>query len=404
MSATDTLPEPLVLEDPVHLEAAISLFGRAMVGLPFGIFDFEDPQEPGRVLGVFDADELVGTANSYAGSLTVPGGARVPHAAVTHIGIKGTHRRRGLATQLVAAQLRRARDDGEVLASLRASQPGIYERFGYGVATLSAELAIDAHAAELRPGVVRSSDVREVPIGGSAGLQGRIFDRHARSRPGAISRHASWWRLFHVEDPSRHHYLVVHGPAGAEDGYVRFHPIGTDGWFHSPERTVVVDDLVAASLDVEIALLAYLLDLDVVDRIVISSAPIDHPLADLLTDIRAVQTLTTHDETWLRLVNVEEALAARTYADGPDLVLEVADRLLTENNARFAIGAAGVQRTDAPPDLVVDVDALAAGFLGRPVWRALATAGRLRELTPGSLALAERRFVTSLAPYSGTVF
>lgn len=404
MSATKTLSEPFALEASQHLETALSLFSRAMVGLPHGLLDLEELQEPGRVLGIFDEDELVGTANSYASSLTLPGGSRVPHAAVTHIGIKVTHRRRGLATRLILAQLRQARADGEIVASLRASQPGIYERFGYGVASLSAELAIDTRAARLRAGARRDGEVREVPVAGSARLQSRVYDSHARGRAGAISRPESWWRVHRVDEPSRHQYLAVHGPAGVEDGFVRFHPIGTDEWFHSRERTIVVDDLVAASLDVEIALIGHLLDLDLVDRVVIGSAPHDHPLADLFTDVRAVQTLATHDETWLRLVDVEAALAARTYRSGAPLVVEVTDPLLAENNARFAIGGERVERTATPADLRVGIDALAAVFLGRPAWRALEATGRVHEQTPGALQEAERRFVTSLEPYSGTVF
>ncbi|EUA85567.1 acetyltransferase family protein [Mycobacterium ulcerans str. Harvey] len=63
--------------------------------------------EPGRTVGTFIDEQLVGTADAATSDLTLPGGAIVRHAAVTRIGVLPTFRRRqGIATELMNHQLR----------------------------------------------------------------------------------------------------------------------------------------------------------------------------------------------------------------------------------------------------------------------------------------------------------
>ncbi len=79
---------------------------------------------------------------------TVPGGARVPTAGYSRVGVLPTHTRQGLLTQLMQRSLREAHERGHVLASLRASEAPIYGRFGYGLAGdfVAAHITSDANA------------------------------------------------------------------------------------------------------------------------------------------------------------------------------------------------------------------------------------------------------------------
>ena len=104
---------PLTTAEEVN--AGFRVFLRAMVGLPFRDVDAAEVTEPGRFLGALDGAEVVGSADSYAGWLVVPGGARVPHAAVTHIGVLPTHRRRGIVSRLVARPLQDIAARGEAV-------------------------------------------------------------------------------------------------------------------------------------------------------------------------------------------------------------------------------------------------------------------------------------------------
>ena len=91
--------------------------------------------EPGRGIGAFDGDRLVGIATAYPFGMTVPGGS-VPAAGVSWVGVLPTHRRRGVLSALMDHQLTDLHDSGrEPVAVLWASEPAIYGRYGYGQAS-----------------------------------------------------------------------------------------------------------------------------------------------------------------------------------------------------------------------------------------------------------------------------
>src|ERR1700759_5823518 len=115
-----------VLDSEDDLIAAANVFRAAMVGFP-PLSNLAPGQittliEPGRTIGAFVGGQLVGTADAVTSGLTLPGGAIVGHAAVTHIGVLPTFTRRGIATELVRHQLSDIAGRGEVVATLRASE------------------------------------------------------------------------------------------------------------------------------------------------------------------------------------------------------------------------------------------------------------------------------------------
>ncbi len=142
-----------------------------------------------RMLGAFDADGvLCGTTGAFSQNLTLPGGARVPVAGVTAVGVLPTHRRRGVLTALMAHQLDDVADRGEAMAVLTASEATIYRRFGYGVATRLEYARVDRERARRFavpvPGewwlrlVDDAEAVEEAPA---------VFDAHVASCPGGLT-------------------------------------------------------------------------------------------------------------------------------------------------------------------------------------------------------------------------
>jgi predicted acetyltransferase len=402
-----------VLTRTDEVAAAAAVFRTAMVGLPIPSFG-PDPGpfiEPGRSLGAFDADgQLVGGADAYTSWLTVPGGARVPHGAVTHVGVLPTHTRRGIVTALITRQLHDLAARGEVVASLRASEAVIYERFGYGIATWAADYELDRRHGALRPAVggaasAGTSQVRLADPAASGKLLAEIYRQAAWT--GAIDRPRYWWNLRrHIaEAGSGQRYLAVHGPEGGEDGYVSYHPVDTERWFGGQSRTVVVDDFIAHSQRAYLALVRYLATLDLIDVVRLPGRPADDPLPQLFADVRAVRVSGVRDETWLRLVDVEAALRARGYGPHAEpAVIWVTDRLLPANSGGYRVAADGVRRSDEDPGIELDVAALASAYLGATRFSTLALAGRATERRPGALAAADELFAVARAPFAGTGF
>jgi predicted N-acetyltransferase YhbS len=110
--------------------------------------------EPGRLHAAFEGPEPVGGAGAFSFELTVPGG-RVPAAGVTVVGVMPTHRRRGMLTAMMRAQLEDVHRRGEPVAVLWASEGPIYGRFGYGPASQCGSIRSSARTA---PSAHRLSD------------------------------------------------------------------------------------------------------------------------------------------------------------------------------------------------------------------------------------------------------
>jgi predicted acetyltransferase len=411
---TTTSRDIRVLTTAEDVAAAAAAFRTAMIGLPLPPpGDVTAVTEPGRTLGAFAGGQLIGGADSYTSWLTVPGGARVPHAAVTHVGVLPTHTRQGALTALLRAQLADIAARGEVVASLRASEAVIYERFGYGVASWAADYELDRRRGRLRD-TVRGADgaprtVRLVDAATAVKLLPEVY--RVAAWTGSIDRPAYWWnqRKEWAAADSGPRYVAVHGAEGAEDGYLSYHPVDTAGWFGGSNRTVVVGDLVAHTADAYLGLIRHLAELDLIDTVRLPGRPVDDPLPQLFTDLRAARVTAVRDETWLRLIDVHRALAARTYrtgalALGTPLVAEVSDELLPANAGRYRIDAGGVSRTAEPAGISLGVAALAAAYLGGTRFGALAAAGRVTEHLPGAVALADALFGTERAPFAGTGF
>ncbi len=138
-------------------------------------------------LSAWDGDRCVGHVAGYRFDTLVPGGAWLPTSGVTRVGVLSTHRRRGLLRELLSRLLTEAADRGQVLASLRASETRIYQRFGFGLAGRSAEATITLAG--------RPSDHRAATGGTMRLLRPDeilptvvdVYDRAAR-RPGVLKR------------------------------------------------------------------------------------------------------------------------------------------------------------------------------------------------------------------------
>jgi predicted acetyltransferase len=403
-------PEIRVLDGEDGLIAAANLFRTAMVGFP-PLSNLAPGQitrllEPGRTVGAFVEGQLVGTADAVTSGLTLPGGAVVGHAAVTHIGVLPSFTRKGVATELIRHQLGDIAARGEVVATLRASAATIYERYGYGVASSSQSVEVQTARATLRPGVGTGGAVRLIDAGEAWDVLPRIYAENRSSRPGTIDRPSVWWQglRLRTESASGASYIAVHGDPGSESGFARYRPIDTETWFVSDQRTIVVEDFFAPTMDAYLGLLRFLLGLDLIDRVMFWMLPVDDPLPWLLVDRRSARVTAVHDETWLRIIDVPKALSARRY-DGDDAVtIAVNDPLLVKNSAIFSIGGDGAEPTDRRPDLHVGAAGLASVLLGGATWQGLAAGGLVRADNPAALAVADRLFAVPNAPYAGFFF
>ncbi|MER7764478.1 GNAT family N-acetyltransferase [Streptomyces sp. NPDC097619] len=368
-----------------------------------------------RTQGAFDPDtgRCVATFRSFAQSVTVPGGAAVPATAVSNVAVLPTHRRRGLLSRMMAADLTAARARGEVLATLIAAEYPIYGRYGFGPAATCVEWEVDVHRTGLDPRRTgRPEGGGRVDLVTPAEVRALGPELHERFRPlvhGAIDRDDRWWNISTgVEAPSHRpwrerFFAVYRGPEGRVEGLLSY--LADDRWDEAktPRNTVTVIDLIALGPTAERALWHYLCSVDWVARIRTGYRAPDDLLPDLLPDPRAAAIRTRADWLWVRLLDVVRALEARTYEGAGALVLEVEDRHgFAAGRWRLEAGADGRARcaaTDAPAELLLDASALGSLYLGDASAVRMAALGRVTETVPGAAARAERLFRTARRPW-----
>ncbi|MEV7176000.1 GNAT family N-acetyltransferase [Kitasatospora sp. NPDC093679] len=367
--------------------------------------------EVGRSLVVCDGAEPVGGGGAFSFRMAVPGGAVLPVAGVTMVGVLPTHRRRGGLTALMRRLLDDVRAAREPLAALTASEPGIYGRFGFGRATWRMAVKVPCHRVSLpvaeNPALrLRLAD----PVEASPACE-ELYAALVPGRPGRLERSPGWERHPLLDVPSsrggfspRQCVLAEDAGSGRLLGYARYSAKVDWSAADNAVGRVKVRDVEALTPAVYARLWRFLLDLDLVDTVEAGNLPVDDPLLHLVSDVRRLEPRLS-DALHLRLVDVGAALESRGYAQPLDVVLEVADGFCPWNAGRWRLRSAGpgratsCVRTGAPADLVLDVRELGCAYLGGETLAALARAGLVTELREGALAQASRAFASDVAPW-----
>ena len=363
---------------------------------------------PGRTFGGYVDGTLAGCTMSFPMHTTVPGGAALPTAAVTRVGVRADHTRRGVLSALMREQLAAVAADGEPLAALRASEYPIYGRFGYGVTSRGVDVQLDPRKVSLHPAAPRTGEVRMISKPEFGAVLPVVYERIGARRPGMFRRSQMWWHVgLDRPDDQRHVLAAVHTGADGDDGFVVY-TLEENHEGDSPWGTAVqIEDLHAADAAATTALWRFVLGIDMINRVRAWQRPLDEPLHLLVADPREVATKGVFDELWLRVVDVPAALSARSWAGSDamdDVVLGVRDALLPSNGGSYRITPDGVSRVDKAPQVECDVAVLGRLYLGDVAPSVLAATGWLTATDPAALRAADALFATGVTPWCGTFF
>jgi hypothetical protein len=375
--------------------------------------------------GAVDADRvdtLIGVSGWLDLRLTVSasgaGLRQVRMAGLTWVSVHPDQRRRGVLTAMMRHHLDSLREAGVALSGLHSSEPGIYGRFGYGVAvtTVRANLPRRPHL-DVPPDLAQAADrIRTVTVDAdddeTAALVWRAHADSAASSLGAVQATPAMVRRW-LRDLPRH--LLTREPAraivawkeGRLAGAAVYHRAAT--WEGDlPTGTVETPLLEASDPATLLALVRRLTDLDLMSQTRLSGRAPDDPLIWWAGGPRAVGARSV-DGLWLRLIDVGAALAERGYATACDVVLDVADPWCPWNQRRWRLtadhdGVAECSPTGDAPDLKLPVAALASAYFGDRSLSALARQGLVHELTPGAVRRASPAFAPATRPVGGITF
>jgi predicted acetyltransferase len=302
--------------------------------------------------------------------------------------------------------LKATHEQGNPIATLWASESIIYGRFGYGMAgqhhwsKIISDQAVIAHVPEIS-GSVRFADrtrIREVGPD--------IWTRTVAIRPGMPDRNEFDWEGAHrlPEDdskPEKKLFYAVYEENGRADGYIAYR---TNNPGRRDEKLDIrVKELIATTDAAQAALHRFLLGIDLINEVTYPLLAADDPLWWMLADPRKL-TRTPYDAIWLRILDVERTLSARTYSAECDLVFEVVDDFCPWAAGRYrltsdASGKAECRETNDPADIVLPTASLSTCYFGSTKFANLVQAGRAEERTPGALAIADLAFAAEREPW-----
>jgi predicted acetyltransferase len=362
-----------------------------------------------RMHGAWDGERIVGGAGAFTFDVSVPGGNRVPCAGVCVIGVQPTDRRRGVMRALMRAQLDDIRRRGEPLAYLWASEGTIYGRFGYGLASQQASIALPRERTAFAQPFEPRGTVRLVTQAQALEAFPPLHERVRDVRPGMPSRSRAWWETRRLaDDPRRRRpglgplQLALLELDGEPAGYAMYRIApGIENGITTAR--VVVVEVIGPTPEAERELWRFVLDIDWVASIEYGYLPPDSALVLLLAHPRYLKQ-TLSDAVWVRLVDVGKALEARALAEGPSVVLEIEDAFCPWNAGRWHVEAGNVRRTDGEADLRLDAAELGSVYLGGFTFGDLVRAVRATEIRPGAAARADRLFGTAARPWCPEIF
>jgi len=358
-----------------------------------------------RMLVAIDGEAIVAASGAFPFEMTVPG-AMVPTAGVTVVGVLPTHRRRGILTAMMRRQLDDTRAGNEPLAALWATEPTIYGRFGYGLASFCGEIDLPRERAAFAGSGGLRGEVRIVTAEAALESFPALYDAVRAERPGMMSRTRDWWEHRRLRTQTHE----SGGPLacalleleGAPAGYAlyrvsqNFDSVGTVGH-------ISVLEALGTSRDATREIWRYLFEFDWTSRIMAGRLPLDHELLLLAADPSRLKFMVT-DALWVRLVDLPAALGARSYAGDDPIVFDISDPFLPDNAGRWRLAGGKAESTDDEPDLRLDVTALGSTYLGGITFSDLLRAGRIEELREGAAARADALFRADRAPWCPEIF
>lgn len=352
-------------------------------------------------------------------TLSVPGpdgGVRqLPCAGLTWVGVHPDHRRQGVLTAMLRHHFEQVRDSGGHLSALHASEPAIYGRHGYGLAslelqvllgrgtTLSAPHLEDAAAAITTrmtsaseaavPARLRACHLAHADLGAVVGELG-YYHRVCLELPEHVRGKEPWRVLFAQRD-------------GVDVGFAAFRR--TEKWERARPAGEVEVWTVVGEPAARLALLRRLVDLDLMATVKLSTVGVDDPLLGWLGGPRGASDVGVYDGLWVRLVDLPAALQDRAWGAPCDVVVQVADQAAPWNEGTWRVaadssGVAAVERTNAEADLRLDAAALGAAYLGGGNLLARHQAGLVAEQRPGAARELWRAMRTDLAPTAAVGF
>ena len=338
--------------------------------------------DPERVYVIEDDGEVRASVTVLPLESFVDGEPR-PMGGIAAVMAHPAYRRRGYAGDLMRAALRDMREREVSLSLLAPFAHAFYRSFGY-------ELATEAIEYRLKPSDLSTSPeqryLRAYREGDLPSLMS-LLEEEAKRHPLCVRRSERHWRS---SLSRKDREVAVYGREGDVEGYVLYK---MSGWEENgdPQRTLSVQEMVAATPRARDALISFMAGLDPMTYGIKLYTPRGEPLHPYLKS--SYVTAKVEPDQMLRLVDVEGALGYLNRAAEAPLVLEVSDDGVPENVGEYTLGVGEIVRgAEAAERVSLDVRQLARLYAGYLPARQLARYGLVEPGSERALELLETLF------------
>ena len=317
-----------------------------------------DDGSPNHMLwGLYgDGDVLLATAK-VIDFTQVFGGAPVPMAGISGVGVAPEQRGRGRASELFRRLLPTLRERGFPISGLMPASTGLYRSVGYEIAAKWSQLTLPTRALHGLPRAldidVRVATVADIPV---IAAHERAF---GLAYDGWVDPGEDWWAWFGRNDyESGYGYVALDGDQVIGDTWYR--QSDDPKWGYGIE----VLGLAAEQRAVLLALFHAIGSSSTMARSLTITSPMERALLLLLPE----QELETVKEIgyMLRVCDVPSAIAARGYTVGlsASIDIELRDPVVADNDGRWRITVEdGTGRAERGGDGTVQMDANAFASL-----------------------------------------
>ena len=350
-----------------------------------------------------DPDTYPGIYGVRPMTLSIPdrdlGVRQVPCAGLTWVGVHPDHRRRGVLTAMLKHHFEQVRDEaGTHVSALHASEPAIYGRHGYGLASLELTVTLGRGTKTTAPHLEEHVRVVRTQLAtvSDDGMPKRIRDcqlRCASTSVGAIVGDPDFYAMQCKEPPEelrdKEPIRVLFARSdGVDVGLAAFRR--THKWEKGRPGGELTVLMLGGDPAARLALIRRLVDFDLMGTVKVHGIGVDDPLLQWVGGPRGAGDVETHDSLWVRLVNLPEALQDRAYSAPCDVVVEVRDVSAPWNQASWRVqvddsGTASVSKTSNDADIRLPVEALGAAYLGGTNLVGMLRAGLVEELRAGAM-------------------
>ena len=333
--------------------------------------------------GAFGASDIPVATFAWFDKTLNTGRELLGNRMITDVTTSPAHRRRGLVRRLMEDCLADAKAQGLPFATLTVSEATIYGRWGFGAATFAQKIEVDTGPRFGLRGFADSGRVEVVDPTDSVELVIAQLDLfHERSR-GSVPHLKFYEHMFsgqydwEADGPNKKLWGAVHLDDQEQvDGVVLYVHKGKDG----DKRKIDVELLVSTNPVAQLALWQFLGRIDLANHVTWGLFAPDDPLLFALTDMNCASFPRLDEFLWIRVLDVERALAARPWNADGTVVLEVEDAQ-GHASGRYRVsvsdGVAKVERTEDDADVHLDAETLGSLYAGGVPVRALAACGRV---------------------------